>query len=232
MIKGKSVLAVIAARGGSKGVPRKNIRPICGRPLLAYTIEVSQRSRYLDRIVVSSEDREIQEVAQAWGAEVVVRPACLATDEIASIDPVLHAITECPGYDYVVLLQPTSPLRMAQDIDSALELCLGQCAPACIAVCEAPIPPQRLFTLDAQGRLIRFVSGAVPTQRQDLPPFYIVNGAVYVAESEWLMRERRFVSKDTIAYVMPNERSLDIDTEVDLLLFEFLLQHRVPKQND
>lgn len=226
------MLAVIPARGGSKGVPRKNIRPVCGRPLLAYTIEVSQRSRYLDRIVVSSEDREIQEVAQTWGAEVVVRPLSLAADDIASIDPVLHAVAECPGYDYVVLLQPTSPLRIAQDIDSALELCLGQCAPACIAVCETPINPQRLFTLDAQSRLIRLVSGVIPPQRQDLPPFYTINGAVYVAESEWFMRERRFVSKDTIAYVMPDERSLDIDTEVDFLLFEFLLLHRMPKQND
>ncbi len=223
MIDGKRVLAVIPARGGSKGVTRKNLRLVAGKPLLAYSIEAAHASRYLDCVAVSSEDEEILATAAAFGAELIHRPPHLAADETPGIAPVLHAIENCPGFDYVVLLQPTSPLRSAADIDQALEYCLAQAAPVCVSVCEAGVSPFRTFRLEAGKRLVRLLPVADPGRRQDLPTAYMPNGAVYVANTSWLVREQRFIGDQTVAFVMPPERSLDIDTELDLDYFAFLL---------
>src|SRR5271157_3678171 len=138
MIQNQSVLALIPARGGSKGVPRKNLREIAGKPLIAWAIEAGRQSRYIDRLILSSEDPEIMAQARSWGCEVpFVRPAELARDDTPGMEPVLHALTALPEeYDYVVVLQPTSPLRLAEDIDGCLETCLRQEAPACVTVAE------------------------------------------------------------------------------------------------
>ena len=216
MIQGKKVLAVIPARGGSKGVPRKNIRKVAGRPLIAYTIEVALNSSYLDKIIVSSEDEEILSVAKECGAEILVRPAELAQDDTPGIEPVLHAIDVCAGYDYVVLLQPTSPLRTAQDIEAAIDQCMAHKAPSCVSVCESQETPHWMYAFGPDMKLTPLMPGYTRTRRQDLPPAYLLNGAVYVAEIEWLVLKKDFLSKDTVAYVMPVDRSLDIDTENDL----------------
>jgi N-acylneuraminate cytidylyltransferase len=226
VIQGKKVLAVIPARGGSKGVPRKNIRKVAGKPLIAYTIEAALYSRYLDKIVVSSEDDEILSVAKEWGAEILVRPAELAQDDTPGTEPVLHAIDACPGYDYAVLLQPTSPLRTTQDIDAVIDRCIALKALACVSVCEVQENPCWMFTLDNSMKMARLVPGQLPTRRQDLQTVYLLNGAVYVAEIEWLVLGRSFISEQTVAYVMPVDRSLDIDTENDLQLFQRSLGER------
>ncbi len=223
MINGKTVLGVIPARGGSKGVPRKNIRVVAGKPLLAYSIEAAQGSAYIDRFVVSTEDAEIREVALAWGAEVLNRPPELAQDETPGIDPVLHAIATFPRYDYVVLLQPTSPLRTADDIDSALEQCGSRKAHVCVTICQVEQSPYRCFELGHDGRLKRLLSTPSGTRRQDLPQLYAINGAVYIAETDWLRREKCFVTDATVAHLMSEQNSLDIDTEQDLLYFEFVI---------
>ena len=149
MIHGKKVLALIPARGGSKGLPRKNVLLLGGRPLLAWSILAARGSAHVDRIVVSSEDREIIETAREWGAEVpFVRPAELARDETSGMDVVLHALDQAgQGFDYVVLVQPTSPLRTPQDIDACLERCLETGAPACVSVCEPAKSPHWMYTL-------------------------------------------------------------------------------------
>lgn len=216
MIQDKKVLGVIPARGGSKGVPRKNIRKVAGKPLIAYTIEVALHSRYLDKIIVSSEDAEILEVAKEWGSEFLVRPAEFAQDDTPSIDPVLHTIENYPGYDYVVVLQPTSPLRTTQDIDTAINHCLLLKAPSCVSVCESQETPYWMFTLGPDMKLAPLIPAQLPSRRQYLPQAYLLNGAVYVAEIEWLVLKRDFISDQTVAYVMPIERSLDIDTQIDL----------------
>lgn len=228
MIDGKRVLAVIPARGGSKGVTRKNIRMVAGRPLIAWTIDAAKRSRLLDRIVLSSEDREIIGVAEQWGCEApFVRPAELARDETPGIEPVLHAIAALPEqYDYVVLLQPTSPLRTAEDIDRCLERCLSRKAPACVSVTEPDKSPYWMYTLDGDGLLHPLLNvDAERRRRQDLPKVYALNGAVYAADRQWLLRTRSFVTAETAAYEMPKDRSLDIDTEIDLLFAEMRLTH-------
>jgi N-acylneuraminate cytidylyltransferase len=226
VIDGRRVLAVIPARGGSKGVPRKNLRPVGGRPLLAWTIEQARAVAGLDRIVVSSDDAEILEVARAWGAETpFVRPAELAADTTPGIDPVLHAIEALPGYDYVVLLQPTSPLRRPGDIDACLRQALGRGAPACLSVTAAEPSPYWMFRMDAAGRLAPVLEdGPLPARRQDLPPVFVINGAIYVAATDWLLRHRSFVSPETIGFEMPRDRSLDLDTEEDFELLRLRLE--------
>ncbi|MBX5437765.1 MAG: acylneuraminate cytidylyltransferase family protein [Alicyclobacillaceae bacterium] len=228
MIEGSSVLAVIPARGGSKGVPRKNLREVAGKPLLAWTIEAGRASRYIDRLVLSSEDPEIIDVAKRWGCEVpFVRPEALARDETSAMDTVLHALNEIEGFDYVVLLQPTSPLRLAEDIDRCLETCLGCGSWAGVTVTQVDKSPFWMYRLDERMRLSPLLPSAKPPlRRQESEAVYVLNGAVYAAEIKRLRAVRSFLSSDTVASVMPRERSIDIDTEFDLWLAELLLRER------
>jgi N-acylneuraminate cytidylyltransferase len=229
MIDGKSVLAIIPARGGSKGVLRKNICSVGGKPLIAWTIEEARKSRYIDRLILSSEDAEIITVAKTWGCEVpFVRPAELAQDETPGIAPVLHAIQSLPGYDYLVLLQPTSPLRNTSDIDSCLELCVREGIRSCVSVTEPRNSPYWMYLLDAGGRMKPLIETEQSfDRRQELPKVYVLNGAVYVAECEWILNYRTFVTAETKAYLMPKERSIDIDSELDLIQMESIIRCRV-----
>ena len=228
MIKGKSVLAIIPARGGSKGVPRKNIRPLAGKPLLAWTIEAAQKSAYIDRLILSSEDEEIIAVAKAWGCEApFVRPAELARDETPGIDPVLHALDALPGYDYVVLLQPTSPLREASDIDACIARCVEGDAPACVSVSPPAQHPYWTYMIDSKDHLSPLFENTF-NRRQDLPAVYALNGAIYVARTRDLRLTRDFLMPGTVAFVMPDARSLDIDSPADLTLAECLLERTLP----
>jgi len=225
LINGKKVLAIIPARGGSKGIPRKNIVELAGKPLIAWSIIEAAKSAYIDRLVVSSEDEEIIRVAREWGAEApFVRPAELSGDDTPGIDPVLHAIESLPGYDYVVLLQPTSPLRSVEDIDSAIALCLETGNDFCVSVCRAQESPWWMVTLDGKGKIAPLMAddGRYP-RRQDLPEVYAYNGAVYVGKCDSLLRDRSFFA-DPTGYVMPLERSVDIDSASDLDLAAALLR--------
>ncbi len=218
MIGGRSVLAVIPARGGSKGLPGKNILPVAGRPLLAWTIDAARASACIDRLILSSDDEAIIAVARAHGCEVPFRrPAELATDEAASIDVVLHALDALPGHDIVVLLQPTSPLRTAGDIDATCSrLAAGQ-APACVTVSRVEQSPYWMYRLGDDQSLVPLLDTAARAdRRQELPAVYTLNGAVYAADVTWLRRTRRFVTHETVAHVMPAQRSADIDTSEDL----------------
>jgi CMP-N,N'-diacetyllegionaminic acid synthase len=224
VISGKKVLAVITARGGSKGIPRKNIREIGGKPLIAWSIEAAKKSKYIDKLVLSSEDPEIISVAKGLGCEApFVRPKELAQDDTPGVDPVLHALEKLEGYDYVVLLQPTSPLRSAGDIDACIENCVKQKASSCVSVSEPSKSPYLTYKMDTKSLLLPLLKGKFQ-RRQDLPQAYGVNGAVYVAKSEWLKNKKGFMGEDTIGYVMPPERSIDVDTELDIVFVEALLK--------
>jgi CMP-N-acetylneuraminic acid synthetase len=220
------VVGIIPARGGSKGLPRKNVRLMCGKPMIAYTIEAALASGRLTRTIVTTEDREIRRVAGDYGAEVIDRPPELASDSATSLDVVRHAIDrlETGGRppDVVVLLQPTSPLRNAADISAALEISLGSRAPV-ISVTEAVHSPCWSFVI-CDGRLSPLLGEQyLSLRRQDLPRAYMPNGAVYVAESGYIKDGNGFLGPATIPYVMPGERSVDVDTEMDFLLCELLM---------
>lgn len=223
MIGEKTVLAIIPARGGSKGVPRKNIREVAGKPLIAWTIEEAKKSKYIDRLILSSDDAQIIAVAREWGCDVpFVRPAELSQDDTPGIEPVIHAVQSLPGYDYVVLLQPTSPLRKVEDIDGAIAFLVNQNAKACISVVEPDKSPFWMYSISNSGYIVPLLEGNY-ARRQDIPSVYALNGAVYVAEVNWLLRKQAFVSDETVAYVMSKERSIDIDTETDLAISAILL---------
>jgi len=222
------ILGVVPARGGSKRVPRKNIRIVHGRPLLEYTLDAAAASRRLASVVVSTEDGEIADVAQRLGFAVLARPAALATDEARGVEPALHAIETFPEYSHVVLLQPTSPLRRAEDIDGAIDTCVRLAAPACVSVCPAEQSPFWMYWVDERNRLKPVLADdSMRAHRsQDLPTAYALNGAVYVARCDWLRTARTFVTPETVPYFMRSAESLDVDTEEDLLRLEEVLGER------
>jgi len=213
------VTAVITARGGSKSIPGKNIAPVGGKPLIAWTIEAALRSPSLSRILVSTDDPAIREVAIKWGAEApFLRPAELAGDESPHIPVVIHAINwlevrEKLKLGYVLLLQPTIPFRTEEDIEQSIRLIMEKKADSIVSVCDAPSHPYLVQKIDDEGKLQPFM----PTPdkylaRQTLPPAYVLNGAIYLVKRDVIMNQRTFHTDQTYAYLMPQERSLDIDT--------------------
>jgi CMP-N,N'-diacetyllegionaminic acid synthase len=225
VINGKTILAIIPARGGSKGVPRKNIRQIGGKPLIAYTIIAAKASNYVDRVILSSDDIEISEVALQYGCDVpFMRSSILSTDTATSTEVILDALVRCPGYDYLLLLQPTSPLRTTEDIDACIEACLAHNAAACVTVSEVKESPFWMYRLGKDQALTPvFPSLNLDARRQDLEPIYSLNGAIYFAKCDWYVEHKSFLGPSTIAHIMPTTRSIDLDTEEDFSLLKILI---------
>ena len=222
------VLGLVPARGGSKGIPRKNIKLIAGKPLIVWTIEAALRSTLLEAVVVSTDDPEIAEIARQAGAQVpFLRPSELAQDQTSGMDPVLHALDQLPQYDSVLLLQPTSPLRTTEDINACLMLAMQENVPSVVSVNEADTHPYWTYRLTKGHALERMVAAEPIARRQDLPQALALNGALYFAAANWLRRSGSFVGTETLAYVMPRERSIDIDTQLDWKFAELLLKELV-----
>lgn len=215
------VLAVITARGGSKGLPRKNVLLAAGKPLIAWTVEAALAASVVDRVVLSSDDDEIISAASAAGCDIPFRrPPELATDKASSMDVIFHALHQLPGYEFVVLLQPTSPMRTAADIEAAFRLMQAHNAPACVSVSEVDQSPYWMYKLTAEDRLSALLKPLDDvSRRQDLPPVYTLNGAIYIARIEWLIQNQSFLGPETVAYQMPKSRSIDIDDIYDFQRF-------------
>jgi len=223
------VLALIPARGGSKGIPRKNIVPLAGKPLIAHTITAARQASCLDRVVVSTDDGEIAAIASSWGAEVpFLRPTELASDTASGLSVARHALAwlaEQQSYvpDVLVELQPVAPLRLGEDIDGAVRLLLASGADTVVGLVEAE-HPYYLRTLDG-GVVAPFLPDAPEVfRRQDLPPVYRLNGALLATRTTVLREQHSFYGEKTRGYVMPAERSIDIDTLLDLRIAEALLR--------
>jgi len=224
-----NILAIIPARGGSRGIPRKNLRLLYGKPLLVYSVEAASGSRYIDKVVVSTEDREFVKVAINSGAEVIRRPPKLAQDDTPSLPVYKHVINHLEKTkrfypNIVVILQPTSPLRTVKDIDQAIEKFLTAKCDSVVSVCETEHPPHWMYTLEGERLKSIIEGGDRVTRRQDAPEVYRLNGAVYVTHRDVIMKQNRVMGDDTRAYIMPVERSIDIDTEIDLKLAELLMK--------
>lgn len=219
-------MAIIPARGGSKSIPRKNVLPLAGKSLIVRTGEQARSSKYIDRVVLSSDDEEIAAEGRRCGIDVpFMRPARLATDEATTASVVSHALQTLRAKDgLLVLLQPTSPLRSAEDIDAAIETCISEGAPACVSVVEIDKSPYWMFKTDGTGQLVPYIDAAQrPSRRQDAPKAYMLNGAVYVVRVEHFLAEAEFTPAGTMPYVMPQERSHDIDEPADFARVEQLL---------
>jgi CMP-N,N'-diacetyllegionaminic acid synthase len=229
MLNGKQVVAVIPARGGSKSIPGKNIRPLKGKPLLVWAIEVAQQISEIDRIIVSTDNAEIAAIAQANGAEVYPRPQHLATDEALVIDALkdlLHALnSEHAAAYWVVLLEPTCPLRSPEDVRECLKL-IGQGGIDSVATfTDAELNPHRAWRV-VDGKAEVFIPGAIPwLPRQKLPRAYQLNGAVYVFRADLLAQETQSILVGRVgAVLMPRDRSQDIDENIDFIVVEALLE--------
>ena len=231
VINNKSVLSIIPARGGSKGVPRKNIKNLNGKPLIAYSIEEARKSKYIDRTVVSTEDEEIAKVSQKFGAEVpCLRPLELSRDDSLTIDCVIHMLNwlrEEQNYipDYVCLLQCTSPLRTYEDIDGTIEKAVTSNFDGAVSVCEAEVNPYWTNVFD-EDKLKYFIEeGKYIMRRQDLPKVYRMNGAVCIVKTDILKKERTFEPENVTGYIMKRENSIDIDNKVDFFIAESLMKY-------
>jgi len=228
-----NLLAVIPARGGSKGLPRKNVLPLGGKPLIAWSIEQALESDFVSHIIVSTEDEEIAEVAQAYGAKVpFMRPEELASDTASGTDVLVHALKNAQEYyemefDWVLLLQPTSPLRSKEDITAAVQMAEKGGVDAVIGLKEVSEYPQWMKRKSENGRIFDYLDGAhKPSTRQELDVPYIVNGAIYLIRSSMLLEKGDFYAGVTKGYVMPKKRSVDIDDLMDFKMAEWLLQNR------
>jgi N-acylneuraminate cytidylyltransferase/CMP-N,N'-diacetyllegionaminic acid synthase len=226
----KKILTIIPARGGSKRLPRKNVKPLSGKPLIVWTIEQALLSKYLDTIIVSTDDKEIALISKNHGAEVpFLRPTELATDDTNGIDVVLHAMKwfeeEIGPYDMIVELQPTSPLRLCSDIDKTIELLFLKKAKAVVSVCKCEHHPLWSNTLPNSGSMKDFITPEIINKsRKNLRSFYRLNGAVYLAFWEYLKEKKNYYGDHTYAYEMPIERSVDIDNEFEFKFAEYIMQ--------
>lgn len=227
-----SFVGLITARGGSKGIPKKNVKELCGKPLIAWTIEAALRCKGLQRLILSTDDEEIAAISRRWGADVpFLRPAVLAQDSSPHIDTLLHAIEwlrEHEGHvpDYIVLLQPTSPLRTSEDIDAGIAIAQQHSAPAVVSVCEVKPHPYLSCKLAGDGTLYPLMTTDLgDPRRQDLPAAYAPNGALYVNKTMSLLNDQTFLPAGTLPYLMPPKRSIDVDTDWDFELAELVLRH-------
>ncbi|SDS66922.1 N-acylneuraminate cytidylyltransferase/CMP-N,N'-diacetyllegionaminic acid synthase [Halopseudomonas litoralis] len=224
MINGKRILALITARGGSKGIPNKNIKPLNSKPLLAWTIEAAKKSKYVDRLVISTDSPEIADVARSFGCEVpFVRPASLAQDNTSSMDVIAHALDNLEeSFDYLLLLQPTSPFRTTYQIDECTFQAVTNATPILVSVSECHSHPSFVYTLE--GSKLQPESGKVSKQlrRQDLPATYEHNGSLYVADINYLRLHESFNTPDTEAYIINGYTAIDIDTPDDWTMAELI----------
>ena len=216
----KTFLAIIPARGGSKRLPRKNVLELAGKPLIVWSIEAGLKSKYVDKVVVTSDDDEILTISKKYGAETINRPEYLANDTATTFDALEHTINSLEKYDYIVLLQPTSPLRNKKHIDEAIELLNEKDANAVISVCETEHSPLWCNILDEDLNMSNFLPKEVLNKRsQDLPKYYRINGAIYICKTEELLKNKGFFIKENIyAYKMDKKDSVDIDDEMDFII--------------
>lgn len=222
-----NIISIIPARGGSKGIPRKNIKLLNGKPLISYSIDASNSCSLIDETYVSTEDAEISEISKGNNAEVIERPDELAGDDSSSIDVILHVLDylekrgELP--DLFVLLQPTSPLRTSEDIEASINSFLESDCDSLVSVCALDHRSLLNFSLE-DGFLVQNNNEALfNSRRQDIPTHYSLNGAIYITTPEFIRKNRSFYSDKTIPHVMSKEKSIDIDTSFDFKLAEFLL---------
>ncbi len=225
-MKKPKVLAVIPARGGSKGLPGKNIKRLGDKPLIAWTIEAALNAKFIDKTIVSTDCQEIAQVSRAYGAEVpFIRPDELSSDTATSSDVILHAIGSMKSeFNVILLLQPTSPFRTAKDIDSASELYNSSSTSSVVSVCLADKSPYWYFFKNNVGMMSPVLSMEGQfSRRQELPDTYLLNGAIYIVDIKKFLSQKKFIFDDSISYVMSKESSIDIDEPLDFKLAQLIL---------
>lgn len=228
-----NILGIIPARGGSKGVPGKNIKDLNGIPLIAYAINEGKKSKYINKLIVSTDDNEIARVSKKYNVEIpFMRPKELAQDNSNAIDAYIYTLNKMEkdfGYraDILVVLQPTSPLRTSEHIDEAIEMLLKSKGDSVISVCEVEHSPYWYKVVDNEGKITSFVEFKESNaNRQELPKVYRPNGAIYVFKRELITELKTYYTDKSYGYVMKQEDSVDIDTILDFKFAEMLINER------
>lgn len=228
MINEKKVLAVIPARGGSKGIPNKNIINVNNKPLINFSIETALKSKFIDDLVVSTDSIKIAKIAEKAGAKVpFLRPKKLATDKAISLPVILHALefmekSNNINYDIIIMLQPTTPLRETKDIDQCLSTLIDKNVDSVISVVNVGgYHPLRMKRIVGEN-LVNYIDQGFEDMRprQELPDVYIRNGAIYVSTRKTILEDKSFSGKNTFPYVMSSEKSINLDTDDDLRLLK------------
>lgn len=229
MYKDKKILAVIPARGGSKGVPRKNIIEVGGHPLIKYTIDCGKNSKYLDRTVISTEDLLIKRVAEENGGDVpFLRPKELAEDTSKTIDCIVHAVNTLKSmgeeYDYVIILQNTVPLRKSWHVDEAIEMIVDSSERSLVSISEVDEHPILMRTLNEDKTVKNLLHMNSTMRRQDFPKFYKVDGAIAIQKIDDEFNLETSINDGKLGYVMKRKYSTDIDNYLDIKIIEYYLE--------
>lgn len=232
MYQNKKILAIIPARGGSKGIPSKNIINIYGKPLIQYSIECAKESKYIDRIIISTDDLKIKEVAEKCGGDVpFLRPSELAQDTSRTIDCLVHAVNwlkeQGEEYDYLVLLQNTVPLRKRWQVDGAIEKLFSSNERSLVSVTEVEENPVLVRTLNEDGTVKNMLQLNSTMRRQDFPKFYRVDGAIYIQKLDEDFNLDTSLNDGKLAYIMEEKYSVDIDTYLDIKKIEYYLEQEL-----
>jgi CMP-N-acetylneuraminic acid synthetase len=225
----KKILAIIPARGGSKGIKDKNIKPLNGKPLIYYSIHESLESNIIQEVMVNTDSEKIASISKKYGAKIpFLRSKELATDEASSVDVIEDTLNYYEqrniSFDYFILLQPTSPLRRREDIIRAFEILEQKNAKSIVSVCEAEHSPLLMNKLDNDLSMKDFLKKENDKRRQDFDKYYRLNGAIYISEVKNFLETKNFYGEGSYAYIMPNNRSVDIDNEIDLKLAEIIMR--------
>ena len=226
-MKKPNIIAIVPARKGSKGIKNKNIKLFFGKPLIYWTINTAKKSKYISRIILSTDDTEIAKVGVALGAEVpFLRPKYLAQDKTSTIDTVMHIIKKLPESDYILLLQPTSPLRTTNDIDKIINFTIKNNFNTTASISPVSEHPQLFYKLKSDYRLERKFKLRNTFNRHNYESIYKLNGALFFSRTSWLVKKKAFVTKETKGFSMPQSRSIDIDNSYDWKIAELLMQKR------
>jgi N-acylneuraminate cytidylyltransferase/CMP-N,N'-diacetyllegionaminic acid synthase len=234
MYKGKRILAIIPARGGSKGLPGKNIRNLCGKPLIAWSIEHAQNSNYVDQVFVSTDSIEIAKIAEEYGSFVPeLRPAEYASDESPSSAFIIYTLQKMANeqncFDVFVLLEPTSPLRDVEDIDRAIEILIdSESAESIAGVCKVEnIHPTFMLTLTTSGLIQPYESHSKSLRRQDLTDIFYFEGSVYASQVDAYLQKKSFYHDKTLPYIVPKWKSFEVDDIVDFEIIETIMKLKI-----
>ena len=218
-------IALIPARGGSKGIPRKNIKLFFKKPLIYWSIKQAFESNFIDRVIVSTDDEEIADIARSYSAEVpFLRPSSLSKDQTPGIEPVLHALEQLPNVKNLLLLQPTSPLRRSFDIDEVFMERTKNKSESIISITQSKKNIDLFFSINSKNRMFQLSDNLKFLPRQGYSTYYTLNGSLYLSSKESILRNNSFFSSNTTGYIMPEEYSIDIDTQLDWEIAEFLMK--------
>ena len=223
-----SIIALIPARGGSKGIPRKNIKLFCGKPLIYWSIKVALENKFIDRVIVSTEDIEIAQIATDFSAEVpFLRPKDLANDNSLTIDVVLDILDNLEDVNDILLLQPTSPLRRDEDLSSIFEFREKCCSDSAVSVCSSEKNLALYQELDSKSRIKPYLKDKKILPRQLSKMKYLINGSMYLSSKDSIIKNKSLITSNTVGYIMPEILSIDIDNQFDWLIAEFLMSKNI-----